>query len=413
MRPEQFEELLHEDESTALDFKQKQYEFEKADDKVKGELLKDILALANAWRRTEACLVIGVKEVKGRRADVIGLSNHIDDATLQQFVNSKTNKRLEFSYEALEFDGKPVAVIRIPLQERPFVLKRDFGKLKKDVVYIRQGSSTGTADVSEVTEMVKADLQQVPVPSVLVEFHDSEHDRDLGRRIRVQTLNLSVSDGVGAIPDFVPRPVSWLRSFSVPMASQPANEHYLREAYEYARFQNAHVWLRLSVSNGGIVPLTDITLLMDGISPDFLCASEADMPNKPSKRRPIASLSASVSRILSGSRWGSMPRVESPDVSCRNVVGGTWSLRFHINKVQPGMRQLTEPLLVGASLAVEQHCEIVVAADELPSPVTQECFISVDPRTLTMSGEKIASTLRKWDLVTPVWNPDGGSIESL
>ena len=42
------EDLLHEDESTSLDFKRDQYKFVGADDKTKSELLKDILAFVNS-----------------------------------------------------------------------------------------------------------------------------------------------------------------------------------------------------------------------------------------------------------------------------------------------------------------------------------------------------------------------------
>ena len=44
-----FERLLHEDESTTLDFKRDQYRFTKATEQEKSELLKDILGFANAW----------------------------------------------------------------------------------------------------------------------------------------------------------------------------------------------------------------------------------------------------------------------------------------------------------------------------------------------------------------------------
>ena len=62
------ERLLHEEEGSALDFKRDQYAFEGADKDVKGGLLKDILAFANAWRRTTAYVLIGVDEVKGGRS---------------------------------------------------------------------------------------------------------------------------------------------------------------------------------------------------------------------------------------------------------------------------------------------------------------------------------------------------------
>jgi len=61
------EELLYEEESSTLDFKQEQYKFIRANDYQKSELLKDILAFANAWRREDAYILIGVEEIKGGR----------------------------------------------------------------------------------------------------------------------------------------------------------------------------------------------------------------------------------------------------------------------------------------------------------------------------------------------------------
>ena len=67
------ETLLHHEEGPALDFKEEQYLFENADIGSKAELLKDILALANSWRLTTAYILIGVREVKGGRSEIIGV----------------------------------------------------------------------------------------------------------------------------------------------------------------------------------------------------------------------------------------------------------------------------------------------------------------------------------------------------
>ena len=78
--------LLYEEESNTLDFKRDQYRFVKASDDEKSELLKDILGFTNAWRRSEAYIVIGVEDVRGGRGNVVGtpLSEHLDDHSLQQ-----------------------------------------------------------------------------------------------------------------------------------------------------------------------------------------------------------------------------------------------------------------------------------------------------------------------------------------
>ena len=155
------EELLNEDESSTLDFKREQYPFDKATDEQKSELLKDILAFANAWRRTDAYILIGVEDVKGGRSNVVGVTSHFDDASAQQFVNSKTNRPVTFSYEVFPFEGVQVGIFNIPLQDRPIYLKKDYGKLKQREVYIRRGSSTDTADPDEIAKMGSLKIREV------------------------------------------------------------------------------------------------------------------------------------------------------------------------------------------------------------------------------------------------------------
>jgi hypothetical protein len=149
-------QLLHEEESATLDFKRDQYPFDAADDVAKSEVLKDILAMANAWRRDEAYILVGVDDVKGGKSTPVGVATHLDDAKLQQFVNSKTNRPIAFAYEAVAIEGAQVGVVRIDNQERPFFLNKKFGRLEAGVVYIRRGSSTDTADPAEVYRMGEA-----------------------------------------------------------------------------------------------------------------------------------------------------------------------------------------------------------------------------------------------------------------
>jgi Putative DNA-binding domain len=154
MNDQLLESLLREDEGTALDFKRDQYPFVGAnDDNVKSELLKDILAFANSWRRSDAFILIGVQEVTGGRSNIVGISTHIPDASLQQFVNTKLQRPLALSYEAYPIENVQIGVIHIPLQDRPFYLKKDYGKLKSNVVYIRRSSSTDTASPDEIAKM--------------------------------------------------------------------------------------------------------------------------------------------------------------------------------------------------------------------------------------------------------------------
>jgi len=130
MNNELFEQLLYEEEGTTVDFKKEQYRFAKATEDEKSELLKDILGFSNAWRRSEAYILIGVEDVRGGRSNVVGIpaTAHLDDHALQQFVNNLTNQPVRFHYEAFGFEGKQAGIISIDEQIRP--IYRLFGNLR-------------------------------------------------------------------------------------------------------------------------------------------------------------------------------------------------------------------------------------------------------------------------------------------
>ena len=147
------ERLLNSREGPALDFKREQYRFNKANPEVKSELLKDILSFANSPRDEDAYILIGVKEAKAGRSEVIGVSEHLDDASLHQFVTSKTKKPAEFNYIPFEVEGKEIGVIKISVQDHLAYIENDYGKVREKALYIRDGSSTRIASPDEIVAM--------------------------------------------------------------------------------------------------------------------------------------------------------------------------------------------------------------------------------------------------------------------
>ncbi len=197
---ELFVSLLYEEESARLDFKEGQYELAGASTHDKEELLKDILAFANAWRSDDAFILRGVREVKGGRSIATGVDHHLDDAQLQQFVNSKTQRPVDFSYLPFEYDGRQIGVIRVPVQERPVYLRRDFGRLKNGEVYVRRGSSTAVASPDEIVAMGS----QFRLP-----FQPARDRRLLeeARKLGLHSSLLELSDE--ALSIVVNRPYAW------------------------------------------------------------------------------------------------------------------------------------------------------------------------------------------------------------
>lgn len=182
--------LLNKVESDTLDFKAQQYRFYGANDDDKSELLKDILAFANGWKETDAYIIIGINEKDGRAAAVTGISVHLADNDVQQFINSKTNKAVTLAVETVPHSGVELDVIRIAqAQTRPIYCRRGFGKLREGTVYVRRGSSTAIADPDEVSAMGRTDAvaQLTTIPTLAIEFGNRDE------RVRFGTDHLMTS----------------------------------------------------------------------------------------------------------------------------------------------------------------------------------------------------------------------------
>lgn len=176
--------LLHQTENEELDFKTEQYRLVRADNETKSELLKDILAMANAWKSGDAHILIGVKENNGRAEEVVGVVAHLEDASLQQLVNEKTDKPVSFGYAVVDFKDRKLGVITIKRdQDRPITLRRDFGKLKAGKVYIRRGSSTAEASANECRDMGRAAEEAATTPVIEFEFADPNRGERRGREL--------------------------------------------------------------------------------------------------------------------------------------------------------------------------------------------------------------------------------------
>ncbi|MYB76650.1 MAG: ATP-binding protein, partial [Chloroflexi bacterium] len=239
------ETLLHEDEGTSLDFKSKQYLFEGASKTEKAELLKDILAFANSWRRTTAYILIGVEEVKGGRSKVVGVNKHLDDAKLHQFVNSKTQRQVVFAYRIIRIDDSEVGVIEIPIQERPIYLKGQFDKLERDIVYVRDGSSTRAATPDEIARMAIQGVQEA-TPQFMLEWANLETNTVLPSPCILRTLAL-----YPCLPEdtfSLPRPKSLLSSIQ-----NAPNPRYSQEVIDCTFERSFFAGLGLRIFNNSSV----------------------------------------------------------------------------------------------------------------------------------------------------------------
>lgn len=270
------EELLHENESETLDFKRDQYLFAGASDDEKSEIVKDILAFANAWRRTDAYILIGVQEMKGGRSVLYGVTNHLDDASLQQLVNQKTQKPIIFSYQAYPFEGKQVGIIRIPVQEKPFFLLKDFGKVKRGIVYVRRGSSTDEADPSEIAKMGIAVVLDRPRPLFELEFANLADHTRLGRDITIVSTVVRYSE-----KDI---PLLGYPQFSVEAMLNRYDENYFRNKARYIAKTELLSKVAFYIKNSGPVLASNVHMEISGmIDPEVSMCDSLHYPEYPRK----------------------------------------------------------------------------------------------------------------------------------
>jgi len=157
-----------------LDYAQKRLEFDWLDfkatfdmdsEKHRAELVKDISALANTVD-TEGYLIIGV-DCSGEALNLAGFKGNLDDAKLQQIVNSRLNRPVRFTYDLVEHEGKTYGRFTVPYSDvKPHQVTKDWvitentknGTEKHKVisqgqVFRREGSSTEPANVEEIIEM--------------------------------------------------------------------------------------------------------------------------------------------------------------------------------------------------------------------------------------------------------------------
>jgi len=387
MNNELFERLLYEEENSTLDFKKEQYRFARATDDEKSELLKDILGFANAWRRSEAYILIGVEDVRGGRGNVVSIpaTDHLDDHSLQQFVNHLTNQPVRFHYEAFGFEGKQVGIISIDEQTRPIYLKRDYGKLVREKVYVRRGSSTdptNPASLEEIAQMRVGSGQ--PAAELLVEFAHVERDDALGTNISWDA-EFCEMPAMETIPD-LSRPRQ-RHPFSIDLSAiqfdpmDRPNDNFFRElaSFEFAR--RLFRPIRLVVRNVGQVAANNVRAeLTIPTNIDVVVASE--IPDPPKR---VELLSNSV---LKGIRPAF--RRDPGEVGI-DKNDERFRVEIDCGDLQPGRRVWSDVFYIGKGASGDLSLCGLMFADNLPQPKDFALSVSASVRKTRMTVDELCS----------------------
>jgi schlafen family protein len=370
-----FEHLLWRDESETLDFKAAQYPFVKATADERSELVKDIVGFVNAWRQSDAYILIGVRDVRGGRSEVIGIPGtaQLDDNSLQQFMRSATDQPVLFRYEAFNFEGRQVGIITIDEQARPVRMAKNIGPLKRNEVYVRRGSMTDPtrpATEDEIARMIACSRPRNA--EIVVELAEVDGDDSLGTH---QTLEMEFCEMPSSIPD-----LNLNRRYGemvIPVSEYDTNRSYYRQRARYEVARRLLRPVRLLVWNVGRVPArsvrVEVTIQNDGDT-----QVEGSMPAAPRKH----------------SNWTS-PSFRGRRGDPGHVQIDTNTRRFRIaidcGDLQPRRPLPTEHFYVGKKTSGDVVFRGHVFADNLPRPESLTLTITANVLQTSMTLAELRS----------------------
>lgn len=134
-----FDDLIkYENENTSLDFKAIQYKKSQHED-----LIKDIMSMANADVENDRYIIIGVNHKSSGDREILNIKkgDFIDSAIYQQIIRENIEPEIKLDYLPCKHEGKLLGILKIfNCFDQPYIMKKDFGKLKKGDSFIRKGT---------------------------------------------------------------------------------------------------------------------------------------------------------------------------------------------------------------------------------------------------------------------------------
>lgn len=346
-------------ESVDIDFKSTQYRFARGTKDEKSEILKDILAMANARRGETAYILLGLKEQRPHPALVVGITESIDDASLQQFVYSKVMPKLIFNYEEHLYENKTIGVIVIPKQERPFFLKDNFGPLQKNVVYVRRGSSTVEATPIEICEMKLEDKKQGDARVNLKILSKGNHEL-------AQKYERCFWQFKEKIPDF---DVSDLASYNTQnrtnqKRSSYVNKDYYREYGEFMRIRDSNLPIKFVLVNNSSFQISNIKveIYIDSLASQKVAwLVHNDLPQKPRQIR------ATILEKIFSNDSVAMPNARPTSNECN--ISGFKKCEIRVDSLLPGETKETITFAIVPESPGRLQLRLCVLATELSTPI--------------------------------------------
>jgi hypothetical protein len=285
---------------------------------------------------------------------------------------------VRFHYRAFCYEGKQVGIFVLDDgQERPIHLTRNYGKLEKDKVYVRRGSSTDPsrpASPSEIARMGAA--RPLHRAELLVEFAEVHRDDAIGARVRLKCefCNVPERKDIPKLRDPHEHPFGLRTDF---MRSHNAN--YYRELAEYELMTRLCRAVRLTVKNIGEAAANNVRVELvvparSGLLPTL------DMPERPEKEEILEA------RIPRGSR--SVHRRDPGEVDV-DQNEDRFRIEVDCKDLQPGRQVWSDTFYIGAGHSGDYPIQGQIFADNLPVPQQFTLTVSAEVEHTALTLEEL------------------------
>ena len=180
-------ELLHLGvEGEYWDFKEKPYFFEGQSDKdknkKKGDLLHDIICMANNLSNRDAFIIMGIQDKPVKITGVKQFSNKWTQENYQDFLQNLTwAGDMIPTVEFRTINNGDLDVLIIKKSNRvPYYITKSYGKVRENRIYVRKGSKNtainSQAEIGDIEKLFEFRFGLTPFPKERVINYITDHD---------------------------------------------------------------------------------------------------------------------------------------------------------------------------------------------------------------------------------------------
>ncbi len=286
---------------------------------------------------------------------------------------------VRFHYRAFCHEGKQVGIFVIDDgQERPIYLTKDYGKLERDKVYVRRGSSTDRSKPASPSEIARMGAGRPwDRADLLVEFAEVDRDDAIGARVEMECelCNVPERNDIPELRDPHDLPFGLRTPYR-----RSHNANYYRELALYEFKMRLYRKVRITVKNIGEAAAQNVRVELV-VPAEVGLLPILEIPEKPQEE---TTLGARIPGIHSVRRYypGEVDIDQNDD---------RYRIEVDCKDLQPGRQVWSDTFYVGAERSGDYPIQCHVFADNLPVPQQFTLTVKADVKHTTLTVEELCA----------------------